>query len=1409
MYARRGESMEALQKEKEKLESIAGTFGMVKNSNVLAYAKVVVRERTAYLIRQFFAHNLYERLGTRPFLTTMEKKWILFQLLMALDQCHHWGISHGDITAENVLLTSWHWAYLADFGPFKPAYLPLEDPSDFTFFYNSSGRTAYIAPERFYSLSDTNRPELISCAHLPPTADIFSFGCVAAELFLDEKPLFDFAQLLAFRKGQYDVDSVINQIEDDRIKELVRRCVQLDPAKRISVSDMLRDWSEPSFKHIHRYLSERLLAAEPDKRIARLAKDFDLVLKLVMDPSLAYPETWPSAALKKDRAANLEHMVDSPLRRSVKTLIVEDTSIPKDVQPHSSIGVLAAAHELLEPLKNGSNNSSNNNNNNNDVSFEQNNVMQPNVPQQDLTLLKKVDDVSSDTFDGTPSPPLDNTPTAPAMVTLLSVVCASIRNVRTPASKIEALKLLVRFAHVVDDEARLQRIIPYILSVLPHSDDKPLVRACVIRSLTRVLELVHVGEAASLQSYILPSISQFSKDVDETVRESLASCLSSLASSSRRLTETVQSDKGFDGILHDLRKSFHGMVRDLLEDNSMAVKRRILMSLTPLCLFFGRRISTETFVPFLITFLSHNQWQLRLAAYHHLLGVMSIVGSKSLEDITLALISKSFGDPEEFVIEKALSCVISLVKAGLLRKKIVFDMVSLAAPLLLHPSKWIGSAALLLQQVVWNSLSVADRHVFICPMLNPFLTSAILPTAQAQVIVETLKMPVSRQELIVALAVAHELFRKNQRTDTQGYSAHLLARLKQNKVADASLGRLLLLAPWMQAHAESNMAKVMEAEAEAAAAAESAVVEREGTIERPLRLPNVNVVTIEDSEKKHSGSRLSDEEWNRKFSHVAMEGGASHDEGLSASGSHSNLAGSSHNVTLNQSASEILDETPSGALPDVLLGGGAASASAAAGGGAGKSANYASWRPKGTLVAHLHEHTASVTQMAVSDDNRFFVSGSLDGTVKVWDCERLHSIVTNRSRLTCKMSKGEVNSVAILRNTHCVASACSMGTVNVFNVEHQRRAEKNYFVTKYTGIQSVRFIDKGEGSVFDVRHFDKAPSSVLMYATSRGIIHGWDLRLKDTSKDAFMLKNSPQLGLLTCITVDSSNNWIVTGSDLGVYTIWDLRFQVPVKSFRHPLNASVLSLQAAQSAKLKNCVFSSNADNTVTLWDIEGNSCKHLFRMSRPKEGPPDPLPPIENLEGLMRPTVVGDTQVKRLPSVPGLSAALSTSSAELTGSVLFPIGPGPGTTRKSADNMRTVDSMSDLSNVAADLPWERPSVRSLLNPLESPYLLTGSTDCRIRYWDLAKPADSYTVCGLSKNHMPVYTSDVHETVTVSQESVMTIANRNNGARSVATAGLAVAATGHKDCITDLQMMSSIAPMLLSADRSGVIKVWL
>lgn len=216
----------------------------------------------AYLVRQYFKSNLYDRLATRPFLDKTEKYWLIYQLLRAVEVVHSENIFHGDIKPENVMVTSWNWLILTDFATYKPITIPEDDPTDFQYFFESSGRRrCYIAPERFVKRNRDHREasstpgseaavqgdlrlmendgasrrwasgisgvggssggnlgaidDRASCITLGglgldsiesvKAMDVFSLGCTIAEILLDGVPLIDLPGILKYR-ASYEAD---------------------------------------------------------------------------------------------------------------------------------------------------------------------------------------------------------------------------------------------------------------------------------------------------------------------------------------------------------------------------------------------------------------------------------------------------------------------------------------------------------------------------------------------------------------------------------------------------------------------------------------------------------------------------------------------------------------------------------------------------------------------------------------------------------------------------------------------------------------------------------------------------------------------------------------------------------------------------------------------------------------------------------------------------------------------------------------------------------------------------------------------------------------------------------------------------------------------------------------------------
>ena len=276
-------------------------------TNCLPFSELIITDRAAFLFRQYVKYNLYDRLSTRPFLTSVEKKWVAFQLLCAVNECHSLQIVHGDIKTENVLVNSFLWVNLADFASYKPVKLSKNHPSaDFNYYFDiSRRRTCYLAPERFDHANEANLPQqplnhapvhsLIELrppdpADFAPAMDIFSLGCVFAELFM-ERPLFTFAQLLAYRDKKHDPRPEIladigggSGSDDESICSLILSMISLDPSERLSANEYLLEQNDRAFpsyfvylkNYMSRFVSAKLSA---DEIVVKLRADLPLLLK--------------------------------------------------------------------------------------------------------------------------------------------------------------------------------------------------------------------------------------------------------------------------------------------------------------------------------------------------------------------------------------------------------------------------------------------------------------------------------------------------------------------------------------------------------------------------------------------------------------------------------------------------------------------------------------------------------------------------------------------------------------------------------------------------------------------------------------------------------------------------------------------------------------------------------------------------------------------------------------------------------------------------------------------------------------------------------------------------------------------------------------------------------------------------
>eukprot|EP00931_Biecheleriopsis_adriatica_P036390 TRINITY_DN20965_c0_g1_i1.p1 TRINITY_DN20965_c0_g1~~TRINITY_DN20965_c0_g1_i1.p1 ORF type:complete len:1650 (-),score=327.44 TRINITY_DN20965_c0_g1_i1:54-4712(-) len=247
-----------------------------------------ITAQTSLLVRQHFARNLNDRMHTRPFLSLVDKKWLAFQVICAVCQAHSAGVVHGDLKTENVFVSSWNHAILTDFATFKPLMLPQDDPSEFSFFFESdrNRHRCYLAPERFDGAGSSMASAPRGRFSLELAAmDIFSLGCVLAEVFLDGQTLLDLPQLRAYRQGETDVREKLAALGDGPVQELISSMLSRESAQRKPAIHYLREWCAhvvpKCFRNCLFPLSVLLMHPvyqQPDMRVALLRKNFATIL---------------------------------------------------------------------------------------------------------------------------------------------------------------------------------------------------------------------------------------------------------------------------------------------------------------------------------------------------------------------------------------------------------------------------------------------------------------------------------------------------------------------------------------------------------------------------------------------------------------------------------------------------------------------------------------------------------------------------------------------------------------------------------------------------------------------------------------------------------------------------------------------------------------------------------------------------------------------------------------------------------------------------------------------------------------------------------------------------------------------------------------------------------------------------
>lgn len=714
--------------------------------------------RPIYLLRQHAHASLSDRLFSRPFLTLIEKNWITFQLLKALQSLHDAGVCHGHLTTENILLTSWNWVLISDVGcqHFKPVALPDDDPGLWIHWFEGRGdeqvkreswvghhrggdKKCCLAPERFYTpgCDEEDIPK-----ELTPANDIFSLGCVLIELFLGGERALDLGDLMEYRRQGKDSTTLpqtlkqkLDKIESSKMRAACKNMMSLDPSARLSPIEYLERLSPsskaktkndtkadksssstapmPSCFQAALYpfmLRLRTEILSPDARIALVACHYESILKA----AVGVEDDWGGAYFARvlgptlSRIENLSQPKDLS-KSAVPTPKGQSTSASVDIGSFSLDKLLMETETLLRQLDSGMDS----------IKFNG-----KNDETSSAKVSKLVDDFTQS----------KRQPSAPhsSIMVLLQVVFSAVRHVQRTSSKFVALKLMHRIALFSSDDIRLQRIVPFVTSLL--QDSEPIVRASSISVLSSVLATVTSfppSDAQIFPKYVFKKVAHLITDASLIVRVAFAKNIAILAETALRFLdighsvslyeavagrqsldstaskeEKIRTTKGaifseeaasllnkqsassetnaasknittvtvrntYDSdlaVLHEVVFRWMIHITTDTSDHSSQSKQALLSDLPRLCNFFRAEYSFQL-LPIILAFLNDRKdWQLRAALCRHLPSVCISVGRAATEQFVIPCIETALNDENEKVITEALNCLSTLISLSLLTR---------------------------------------------------------------------------------------------------------------------------------------------------------------------------------------------------------------------------------------------------------------------------------------------------------------------------------------------------------------------------------------------------------------------------------------------------------------------------------------------------------------------------------------------------------------------------------------------------------------------------------------------------------------------------------------------------------------------------------------------------------------------
>ena len=715
--------------------------------------------KVGMIYRQYIEYNLKERIYLMPYLKNIEKIWITFQILYALNDLKKLKIIHGDLKPENILLTSNLSVYISDFACYKPGYISIDDISNYTYYFGTnrtdSMKGCYLAPERLLkknsSINNNNESEKNFAM------DIFSAGVIIAELFL-ERNIFDYASLLNYKNGNtkmFNIDEILSKIQNKQLRSLIYKMICINPDERIDITEALKIFTNEIcpititgfLLHFNAIITSTKYW-KPDYIIGHIYRFWKPIWKIIFGINEnPIPLT-----------QNLNYSI-------INQILLEPFSINGDhnIFKRNKDNILCIGdYELIISPENGKINTKLIEKNNEDETKRKNNL--------DCIYI------------------------------IINYLLEAIQYTKYDTTNLVAMEMLNNLSKKLDDILKLQIILPYLLSNLKRK--KYIIQ---LKSLNYIFDILYsinykdlilpVTEYNYFDAYVFPELLKFynkgrnpyiileffnniDKIIDLEVKFVNATLKSRLIKNQMNLqnkknndnkniiydendinresiligaindddgdndntrqsrpsyrenTNKINKDKTFeiyqdyDASLELFKDSLFSVTSDLIgHNNEIDILITVIRKLPSLLLFYGRS-KTNDFSKFIINNFNKTDWIIQKEILAQIPQMTITIGEKPLDDYILPcmemLISNNSNELKLLELIKSIHQLLKMDNSSLTNS--IIDYYQKLLPFLLHPNKSIRNEMINFSASLFNYLSPDETFFYLNQPLEQYLT---------------------------------------------------------------------------------------------------------------------------------------------------------------------------------------------------------------------------------------------------------------------------------------------------------------------------------------------------------------------------------------------------------------------------------------------------------------------------------------------------------------------------------------------------------------------------------------------------------------------------------------------------------------------------------------------------------------